>query len=144
MGGEVTVTPDQAAAFLRIPEVWDRASDDLTPTEFEIPDDTILIGWRAPGGELGALALLHPYRDGWKIHYYVLEPWRMTVARPFFAYVLDPFAMCGADVYVAIAKCYRGVANFARRFGFETIEIEPAAFLKRGERFDREIMVCRS
>ena len=131
------VSNQEAREFLLIPEIWAHAAEPENPTDFKFRFDITKIGgfYR---GELSGLVLTYPYRDGTKLHYYVLKKARRQIARDLLAVALDQF-IATRPVYAEIPVTRRAVINFARHFGFESLEVEHV----RGH--EREVMrLCHS
>lgn len=132
------VSPDEAWAFLRIPSIWQCQIDGEPPATLPIPSVVGLFGAKC-SNILAGLALTHPYRDGVKLHYYVLPMYRLKIARHFLGQLLETHIET-RPVYAAIPTSHRAVINFAKHAGFEYLETERDAWRKNGMLHDREIL----
>jgi len=132
------LTSEQTTNFLLIPEVWERAADDNSRREFDIPSSTMKLG-AFVDGTLASVALFSPFRDGWKLHFYVLRRFRLKHAREAIKSIMSAMH-AEFIVYVAIPTLYREVINFAKRSGFRELEIEPATATIGGKTYDRVIL----
>ncbi len=127
------VTTQEAEKVLFDPEIYDRISDDLCPLTVDLPDIDYWGGYI--GDELASITIYHPFRDGLKIHFHVLKPYR-SMAR----HLLDISLLYEGPIYVEIPTKYQSVINFAKNAGFTEIERRFNSYCKNGKLYDKVLL----
>lgn len=128
------------AEILYDAEIWERITDDTCPTQdkFPIPSLHYLGGY--VDGRIVAVYSLHTeptYRNGWRMHFMVLKPYRY-LSGDFFAAFL---ALSPRPIRVVVPTLYRSILNFLMRFDFELYDINRGSYVKRGKKYDEYRMV---
>jgi hypothetical protein len=124
----------EAARVILDPEIYDRISSDHSPPreDFDLPDIDYLAGY--VDGQLASIYVDEPFRDGEKIHFQVLKPYRWA------ARVLFNMSLPEGNLYCLIPECFMTTINFVKNMGFELIEIKPKVYLKYGKLQDRYLL----
>lgn len=123
---------DEAKKVLDDPEIYDKISSDESPESFEWPDIEYSGGY--VDGELASVNICQPFRDGTKVHFQCLKAYRWAARE-----LLDMHLPKGR-LYCEIPKCFMSTINFAKKAGFEVIEIKPKIYPKYGKLHDRYVM----
>jgi hypothetical protein len=123
-----------AAMVLLNPEIYDRISDDNSPPreEWELPDIDYWGGYI--DGALASVNIEHDFRDGKKIHFQVLKPYRWAARE------LLNASLPEGRLYCQIPTCFMTTINFAKNQGFEVIEVSPRVYPKYGQLHDRILL----
>lgn len=123
-----------AAMVLLDPEIYDRISDDNSPPReaWELPDIDYWGGYI--DGALASVNIEENFRDGKKIHFQVLKPYRWAARE-----LLDA-SLPEGRVYCQIPACFMTTINFARNQGFKVIEVSPKVYEKYGRLHDRILL----
>lgn len=120
-------------------EIYGRISDDTCPPK-EVVKEYFSYGSAVfLGGYINdEIASIYAIEDNGTLHYMVLKPYRKYAGR---LYEASFKALPFQRAIVRVPTLYRGLINFAKRYGFEEVGIEPGIYIKNGRSYDRVILI---
>lgn len=127
-------------AILCHEDIYDTITADgsVKADKFEPPlDDHVYVGGYH-NGEIFALLVYHPFRDGNKCHVQVLKSHRAEFAKEFGEKAI--LFRGKKPLYAVIPDLYKNVLDFSFVFGFEVIEKTEKTYLKNGIAYDDNIL----
>lgn len=116
---KITNNKQEIDQFIKTDEIFNRAKGelDLKKEDVNMPIGSLIYIGGYDEDELFGLCCFNKYKDGLKLHPYLLKGERRK-AREFFKKSLD---MINCDVYVQFNDRDKLLINLARNFGFDSI-----------------------
>ena len=116
---KITNNKKEIEDFILNDEIFNRAKGvlDIDKKDVEMPIGSMIYIGGYDKGKLFGLCCYHKYKDGLKLHPYLLREHRRK-AREFFKKSLD---MINCNIYVQFNDSDKLLINLARNFGFDSI-----------------------